>query len=573
MEDNKETSQFSKENLSIPGIDELQDGQQVFIDNMEEENEDELVYEDDPLDILQLEDEDEQSEDSGDIEFDYDSDQADEVIDEVTIEMREEIEKEPDIVAANNAICRESMVSEDPIDELLQSVVSDVTRTSNIDILPSTILSNELKQIRLDIIDARLRKDYTMVDELNTIYNNLVNTGDITGVGEEVFVEEGVKFEQGLYNPENDSLLGFKALKHNVKGDILKGDAAIMKAIDALNIGKPYQVPLPHTGIWVTLMPPSEWDLVTFYNLHDRDKIMLGRNTHGFIFSSLSVKANHDIFNFILKNIKESNVKDLSVSDLGKIININDLPILIWGFAATIYPQGFPYRRRCRECGNIESINLSLDKMYHLANEKLTDDQKKLYTRRGRNAVTVEEVKAYQRQSNGVDDNFFKFKGVEAHLKQPSLKDYFEDGLTWIDEVIDQYDRTIIRGDYTEDEKLMVLQGYVNSSILRSYSHYIGKFVIDGKEIVGREEIRKIVSIYGSDKSFIGDFISNVFDFRNKSILAGIGIYEYNCKACNAEQTADEGELTVSNVIPISATHLFFLMFTIKYQLLIMNLE
>ena len=111
------------------------------------------------------------------------------------------------------------------------------------------------------------------------------------------------EFLQGVKGPD-EQLKSLSNLKFKKTDGELKGEIALLKVSKMLGLGDVISVPLPHSGIWVTIKPATERDLIDFYNSLFREKIMLGRTTFGLTLSNFSVHINDRLFDFILKHIQ-----------------------------------------------------------------------------------------------------------------------------------------------------------------------------------------------------------------------------------------------------------------------------
>jgi hypothetical protein len=90
------------------------------------------------------------------------------------------------------------------------------------------------------------------------------------------FLDEASRFEQGVETKEGE-LKTISSLKMKQADGELKGAMAVLKVSKALGLGDVLSIPLPHSGIWVTIKPPAEKDLIDFYNNIFKEKIAIGR--------------------------------------------------------------------------------------------------------------------------------------------------------------------------------------------------------------------------------------------------------------------------------------------------------
>lgn len=502
----------------------------------------------------------------------------------------EEVKREAEALTVkpiiNNAEIREPIESEFKTDADIERILEMETNDATGTILPSQQLDLMIKNLSTAIANAKADGNFDLERTLIEVMNGITQTGDSTGIADTLCRNENAKLEQGLFNPQTGQLLGIRPVEVGTRAEEIKGEVAILKAAKALNLGDVVHVPLPHSGFWVTLTPPSEKELIRFYNSMARAKTSLGRSSQGYIFGNMSVKLNYDLFNLIKRQIMSVNFKDVDKKDIDDKILINDLPILVWGFARTIYANGFPFRRLCDNrgglddngnvipaCDDIQKVNMSLDKLFWLDNNALSETQKSIFSKNRAKSITLNDYKVYLEQAKYLNSLSFEYKTVKIDLRQPTLREHFEDGLQWIDDVLDEFDHAVAMNNFTQDEREENLEIFMRASMMRNWSHYVEAIHIGENVIRDRETIQTVLSRFGTNRDFSAKFSEAIIEFRNKSVIATIGIPEYDCPKCGQENKGNVESKTLTNVIPISPTNLFFLMFIIKFQMVIMSTE
>lgn len=474
------------------------------------------------------------------------------------------------------------------IDKTTKSVIDGLTdeNSASINILPSYKVDAEMRSLTNKMFDARLRGDTEQVLYFSRIIEAIRQTADASGTSETFFNREGAMFEQGV-RLDNGNLVTMSGLKPSFKGDKLEGNAALLRAMQAFDMGEVVNIPLVHSGFWVMINPPSEWDIVRFYELVNRDLVKLGRDTVGYIFSNGSVKTFRDTLNFIMQHVRSTSLKDVDKADIRPLIDIRDLPTLIWGLAKAIYPRGFPFRRRCDDyetrvlnkegelesvCSSIEEVNYHLDKMYHVDNTKINASQRKIIGMLQPNSITNAQREEYLSYFDAKTTTL-EYKDAILTIVNPNAEVYFDDGMAWIEDIMTEYNRVLATSSLDAKAKKDTLSSYINSSSMRNWSHYVKniKFKSDGKSIERREDIQNIISLWGADKEFTVDFVTKVVEFRNASLVTSIGVEEYKCVKCGKLQEGNN-DAKLANIIPIAPLNVFFLMLITKYQTLTISM-
>lgn len=85
--------------------------------------------------------------------------------------------------------------------------------------------------------------------------------------------------ELGIAKPRFDDA-------HSAK---LAGEAALLRIRDLTGMGTTLQVPLYHSGFWISIKAPDESELLELDRKIAEIKVNIGRNTRGRIFSNMTV--------------------------------------------------------------------------------------------------------------------------------------------------------------------------------------------------------------------------------------------------------------------------------------------
>jgi hypothetical protein len=346
-------------------------------------------------------------------------------------------------------------------------------------------------------------------------------------------------------------------------GNRLTGEKAMLKLTASLGLGAIIQVPLWHSGIWLSMKAPAESDLLQLDRRMAMEKISLGRFTNGLIFSNNSIYMNSYLANFALSCVYDATVKDISLDALKSIIKINDLPTLIWALACTIWPNGYKYKHACAndpaECTHVTEAVLNLTKLSWTDDRVLTDNQRRHMANRNAK-VTVEQLDRYQEEHafNNVNRVFDVSEGaVSVELRVPTLAEYELSGFEWVDGIVDQADKAFgvsltgqQRNDYIMD------QGKLTS--LRQYTHWVERMVTnnDGGVIEDRKTLENAISVFSSSDEIQDEFFTAVGKYIDTTTMSLIAIPKYDCPRCGKPVTK---EATLHPyLIPLDVARVFF---------------
>lgn len=352
----------------------------------------------------------------------------------------------------------------------------------------------------------------------------------------------------------------------NVEGQKLTGDRAVMRVQNALGLGSMVQVPLWHSGIWVTIKAPSDSDLLVLERQITEEKITLGRQTNGLIYSNSSVYTVHHLMNFAMQHIYDATIKDVTPDNLKKVIKLTDIPTLVWALACTIYPNGFTFRQPCIDhpdkCQHVTEEHLNLTKLSWVDRSGLTRNQKRhMYDRTAK--YTNEEVLKYQLEGSVADGRKVELNDKLAiHLKVPSVEQYIRSGFAWIEGIVESVEKsmgTTVMG--REKNRFITQNGIVTA--LRQYAHWVDKIVFEDNEVVDDlETIEELLSTLSADEKIYEKFFTAVRDYIDDATISMIAIPSYSCPACGKPMSPEESKHPY--LIPLEVIRLFFTLTGLK---------
>ncbi|WP_396190444.1 hypothetical protein [Flavobacterium sp.] len=379
-------------------------------------------------------------------------------------------------------------------------------------------------------------------------------------------------FTQGILKSDGNTQ-GISRPKFKANSGELKGEAAILQVSKSLGLGDTLTIPLPHSGIVVTVKPPQERALVDFYNTIYREKIYLGRITAGLTLTNMAAYINSRLFSFILAHVHSLNYKDMSKEKLGDYISLHDFHILAWGFAATQYPNGFDFERACtydvEKCTHIEKGVINMLKLLWVDNTQLSEVQKQILLDYRPNQQDLEQHKKYMADHTRVRPKAHTLKnGMIVHLKVPTFNEHISDGMGWVSRINSDIERLITDPETEQKEKTDLLTQYVNATILRQFSHFIDFIELSaddgGSVITHRETINSTLELLSSDDKIRPELTQVILDYKSDTTIALIGLPSYKCPSCGNPQNTNPVNERLVDVIPIDVMFTFFTLLTLR---------
>lgn len=391
------------------------------------------------------------------------------------------------------------------------------------------------------------------------------------GLYQSRFEDPASSFEQGVLK-EDGSLHGIATPKFKQTSGELKGEQAVLHVSRSLGLGDVLTIPLPHSGISVTIKPPTERDIVDFYTTVFREKVFLGRTSSGMTLTNMSAYLNNRLFDFIVKHIHSVNYGDIPKTQLRDYMLLHDYHILAWGFAATMYPKGFDYQRDCSfdlsKCKHKVTGTINMLKLLWIDNAALTQVQKDILCEVRPNKHNLEVYRKYVAEHTRTKSSEVRLtSGMKLVLKVPTFAEHISDGLSWVNGINSSIDN-LLMVDSDEatvgKQRQEFLQQYVSSSVLRQFSHFIDYIEDNDSVISDRDTINAVLSLLSSDDLLRKEINEKIVKFISDTTLAVIGVPEYNCPACgNPQKSADTRE-GLADVIPIDVMLTFFTLVTLR---------
>lgn len=444
---------------------------------------------------------------------------------------------------------------------------SDPVTLSDIELSADKVQSEFCSLLNVDLEEIdRLAENYAQLDAegdagakiwLNAYLSGLSHLMKGNALSDSVNRASST-WKQALMH-EGDKL-GISKVKYGSSSSgIISGDKALMKLSGSLGLGTTVQVPLWHTGIWVTLKAPTESSLLELDRRISNEKITLGRYTSGMAFSHTSVYTVGYVLNFILNHVIDSSLKGFNNDSLKSLIKVTDIPSLVNGILSSIYPSGYDYARPCTtnptECQHVTTGKVSIPKLMWVDNSAITPTQAKHMSKRD-SKFTVEEIKKYQdehvrgdKRTVSISDN------LNMVLNVPTLEQYIESGTRWVDNIVRLLEVSLGTSlDSKERDDYILAQGKLTT--VRQYGHWISEIVIDDDIVKDTDTIESALSLISADEELTDKIFTELGIYIDDSVISLMAVPKYKCPKCQGEE-----EVSLENfphLLPIDAIRSFF---------------
>lgn len=389
----------------------------------------------------------------------------------------------------------------------------------------------------------------------------------------ETLLQPGSEFRQAFEH--GGRLIGSATPRFDENDNqVLTGERGVLQVLSDLGLASVYQAQLPNSGVWVTFKSPSETELAAFHHSLTEDKIQLGRYSYGLMFSNVTSFTVDRVWQFALDHIYRTTIKssELSEKALGDIIRIQDLPSFLAGFAQTLYPRGFQYRRACacnpEKCNHVTEGKINIGKLQVVNHKPMTDWMKTHLAVRRANSKSLADVTRYQSELSRAQPWRAQLEGADKlyiTFRSPTVNEYIDSGHVWIGNIVEMIDKTL-SAKASDNERNALITRHGQATTMRQYGHWVESIEVGTKVIEDRETIEKMLDRLSADNTIRLSFIKKVVEYINSSTLGVIGLPAYTCPVCSEDQEEETPVKGFKDVIPLDVIQLFFVLITQRIQ-------
>lgn len=367
----------------------------------------------------------------------------------------------------------------------------------------------------------------------------------------------------------NDTDLGTRRVKLDRVAD------PILMIRSSLGQGSLVQIPLWHTGIWITLRAPSNNALLELDQRIRMEKNTLGRYSNGMVFSNVEVYTVATYARFALEHMYSATYEfDTAdhVEELLSTIKSTDYPQLLYGLLTAMYPDGYPFRQPCvadpHKCDYMDETILSIARLSWTDRDRLTAKQKRMMA--SRNSKTTRAMLDEYQSEFPFDNRAIKLNpSVTAYLAVPTLADQIEAGYRWVDGIQDATNKAFgLKLSEVDRYRHIVRSGMMTS--LRQYAHWIDRFEIQDKDGVAptivNDPIKKdeAMEVISGDDVALKMLDENIMKWIDNCTVSIIGLPKSTCPQCQGEPS--EELTTHPDLIPLDIGYIFFTLAALKIK-------
>jgi len=429
-----------------------------------------------------------------------------------------------------------------------------------------------------DSAQTRLKKSKSNADlGIHTLNQNNADQLDL------LFKVDTPLFNKTMFKGPDGRTI--KMYSEPIKVNITNQDASasFMKGLqDAFGGEVVIPIPLFNSGIWLGIETPTEPEYMVLQYLAAANESEIGASTAATVYGNHSVLYNKYAIDLVMNKIKYTNVKVDKFSDLRELILSSDINAMINGLIQVMFPNGLKRMIQCSNFLNVENpcnfktlSKLNPNLTLHVDFTLFSDAQNYHMAKKGKDSVTVEEVKAYQdswSMYNTKKQTYKDNKGVDIEIvyKVPTIEEYITQGTYWtsrlrktaldiISSIDEKRKNSFVESAYAMQQK---------SNLLGNYLHYVKSITRDNSTITSLDDIDKALSIFSQHLAMYDRILDNIHEFINSSTNNIVGIPEYTCPKCkevNDNYKVDAGHRH-KKIIPFNVLQVLFTLGTLKFK-------
>ena len=459
--------------------------------------------------------------------------------------------------------------------------VTSETNKNNLLILSPSERFSVVKEIEKQIDDEDFQEVIKKLTDNELITLSAIVGGKSKTLAGDIFADfmkdTGADWNQGLEYDGKDLNVRPIPVNKNMKGT-LSGNKAVLKFSNFLGVGGVTQIPLWHSGFWISLNPISEVDIIDLEIRIGENQIALGRKTNGAVFSNDEVVYNRILMDFVISHMSDTTIKLNDDEDIRDYMCMQDMYTIILGLIEAIKPNGFNVLLACKNAVKLDkkngmkcdySVSGTVDpkKLLWVNRNGLSKDQIKHMTSRSPYSVSTEDVVSYQDNLSVLNDKEVNITTTSDNvitiiIKVPTIQEHISHGTMWVESVIDMVE-DLLGNDNSEEAKNIKINEMSKATLLNTYLHFIKEIrTDDGVNVTDSSDISEVLNLFVKDKELYGAVVREIKSYINENKISVIGTPVYTCPTCKEDQDGGPGAFT--EIIPLNVISTFFDLSTLR---------
>lgn len=365
--------------------------------------------------------------------------------------------------------------------------------------------------------------------------------------------------------PLRMSALSFK----NLDGGLVSGEKAVLQVRALIGLGTVIQVPLWHSGFWLSIKAPGESQMIELNRRLTDEKMVVGRTTNGLAFANTASYIHQVMLDFVMDYIYDTSLQEKGKDQIRSMIQSPDLPLLYWGLASAIWPRGFQYARPyidpLNKAEKILKNRLGMSKLLWVDTKSFTPWQVSHMSNKLSGSMSTAMVKRYRDEFTiGAPRRVQLSDSIAVTLRVPSAVEYVIAGQKWIGQTTKTVDEAFSESP-DDARRANFIVRHSQATAMRQYTHWVGKIEAARSTIEDTETLENILNDLSADDSIRDKFFDAVKSYIDDSTLALIGTPA-------AMHEKDETLPRFPHVLPMNVEHTFFTLLEQKVMQIIQRI-
>ncbi|QZA71053.1 baseplate protein [Erwinia phage AH06] len=351
--------------------------------------------------------------------------------------------------------------------------------------------------------------------------------------------QDGAQWLQGILLGDKVQGVSRPPVKTSSEGTkLLTGPQAVMRARAVMNMGDYIHIPLPHSGIWLTMLVAGDDEFVDMQTGIMAEKGVLGRRTNGMVFNNLDVVVRKHMSDFLLGMVTDSSLGVSDKKTLLPLIKEQDLDLIANAYLGARFKSGYNLVTACaadpKTCVHVEAAKVNISRLMIIDNSRLSATQRSHMSNfSGR---TVEQVLAYQAAFEVMKDNVIEVGAVKFYLRVPSLEDKNLAGYAWING-IQQAITDSFNDSMTREQREQHINKQAALSSMRGYAHWITRIEFeDGSFVDSGDDIAMLLKQFSAKEEMRKPFFEKLNEFINRVTIGVVAVPRWTCPHCGKKQ-------------------------------------
>jgi len=361
--------------------------------------------------------------------------------------------------------------------------------------------------------------------------------------------------------------LGIKRANFQPTGPItVEGEEGVLRMLARMGQGSRLSVPLYHSGFWITLKVPTDAELSDLESALAREKVQLGRETKGMLYSNVSVFYTSLVAKFIIDHIHVSSIQKTLNVDFWNLIQSPDIPVLALAMAALMYPKGFPFTTVYTEREGEQTVDRTLTEIINLTRCHWTDIrcltpwQMQHMTNRKANSMSLDNIRRYVEEfQTGMNGRVISLTSsnmespLKLTLKTPTLSRYVDIGSKWVNENVKMIDDTFsLSAD--DDSRNQLITRRSKATIMRQYAHWVTEAQYENITAADDNTIAELLANLSHDDELRDNFVKAVGDYIEDVTISVVAVIRHE------KQSPDKAYKKYTSLVPLDAMAVFFIL-------------